>query len=85
MTSLRGFIESWWTEFPHATAARWAALFFSLHILTLLISVSATQAFLAAATVAYLTHLLRSRPTISFPPLKLPLLLFCLTTLNSIL
>jgi O-antigen ligase len=60
-------------------------LFFSLHILTLLISVTATQAFLAAATVAYLTHLLRSRPTISFPPLKLPLLLFCLTTLNSIL
>ncbi len=85
MTSLRGFIESWWTELPHATAARWAALFFSLHILTLLISVAATQAFLAAATVAYLTHLLRSRPTISFPPLKLPLLLFCLTTLNSVL
>ena len=85
MTSLRGFIESWWTELPHATAARWASLFFSLHILTLLISVTATQAFLAAATVAYLTHLLRSRPTISFPPLKLPLLLFCLTTLNSIL
>ena len=85
MTSLRGFIESWWTEFPHATAARWAALFFSLHILTLLISITVTQVFLAAATVAYLTHLLRSRPTISFPPLKLPLLLFCLTTLNSIL
>ena len=85
MTSLRGFIESWWTELPRATAARWAALFFSLHILTLLISVTATQAFLAAATVAYLTHLLRNRPTISFPPLKLPLLLFCLTTLNSIL
>jgi O-antigen ligase len=85
VTSLRGFIESWWTELPHAPAARWAALFFSLHILTLLISVTATQVFLAAATLAYLTHLLRSRPTISFPPLKLPLLLFCLTTLNSIL
>jgi putative inorganic carbon (HCO3(-)) transporter len=85
VTSLRGFIESWWTELPHATAARWAALFFSLHILTLLISITATQVFLAAATVAYLTHLLGSRPTISFPPLKLPLLLFCLTTLNSIL
>jgi hypothetical protein len=85
MTSLHGFIESWWTEFPHATAARWAALFFSLHVLTLLISISVTQVFLAAATVAYLTHLLVSRPTISFPPLKLPLLLFSLTTLNSIL
>jgi O-antigen ligase len=85
VTSLRGFIESWWTELPHATAARWAALFFSFHILTVLLSVAVSQAFLAAATVAYLTHLLRNRPTISFPPLKLPLLLFCLTTLNSIL
>jgi O-antigen ligase len=60
-------------------------LFFSFHILTVLLSVAVSQAFLAAATVAYLTHLLRSRPTISFPRLKLPLLLFCLTTLNSIL
>ena len=85
MTSLRGYIESWWTELPHATAARWASLFFSLHILTLLISVTATQVFLAAATVAYLTHLLRSHPTVNFPPLKLPLLLFCLATFNSVL
>jgi hypothetical protein len=85
MTSLRGFIESWWTELPHAPAARWASLFFSLHILTLLISVAASQAFLAAATVAYFTHLFRTRSAISFPPVKLPLLLFCLTTCNSIL
>jgi O-antigen ligase len=60
-------------------------LFFSLHILTLPISITVTQAFLAAAAVAYLIHLLHSRPAISSPPLKLPLLLFCLTTLNSIL
>jgi hypothetical protein len=117
MTSLRGFIESWWTELPHATAARWASLFFSLHILTLLISITATQVFLAAAAVAYLTHLLGNGPiarascplwrrhpararerdapatagmtpalqVISFPPIKLPLLLFCLTTFNSVL
>ena len=85
MTSLRVFIESWWTELPHATAARWAGLFFSFHVLTVLLSVAVSQAFLAAATVAYLTHLLRDRPTVNFPPLKLPLLLFCLTTLNSIL
>src|SRR5208337_1438901 len=129
MTSSRSFIESWSTELPHATAARWASLFFSLHVLTLLISVTVTETFLAAATVAYLIHLLRLRPVarasrlprlrdghpfaalragsaraasrerdapvtagetpalraISFPPLKLPLLLFCLTTLNSIL
>jgi len=83
--SLRDFIKSWWTELPHATAARWASLFLSLHILTLLLSIAATQAFLAAATAAYLTYLLRSRPAISFPPVKLPLLLFCLVTFNSIL
>ena len=113
MTSSRGFIESWWRELPQPTAARWAALFFSFHVLTLLISVAASQAFLAAATVAYLIHLLRfrqvalaSRPlwrerpapargqdaratparqAINFPPVKLPLLLFCLATFNSML
>jgi O-antigen ligase len=103
MTSPRGFIESWWRELPHAAAARWASLFFSLHVLTLLISVAASEAFLAAASVAYLTHLvcLRRaadgawvrpapgggglRPAISFPPIKLPLLLYCLATVNSIL
>jgi O-antigen ligase len=83
--SSRDFIKSWWTELPHATAARWASLFFSLHILTLLLSIAVTQAFLAAATVAYLTYLLRRRPPISFPPVKLPLLLFCLATFNSLL
>jgi hypothetical protein len=92
-------------------------LFFSLHVLTLLISVAASQAFLAAATLAYLIYLLRSplaarasRPlwrghlaharerdapatagetpallAISFPPIKLPLLLYCLATVNSVL
>jgi hypothetical protein len=114
MTSSRGFIESWRRELPHAAAACWASLFFSLHVLTLLISLAASQAFLAAATVAFLTHLLRvaraSRPlwreppapargqdarataaetpalrAISFPPIKLPLLLFCLATFNSML
>ena len=58
MSSLRSYIESWWNELPRPTAARWASLFFSLHILTLLLSVAASQAFLAAATITYLTHLL---------------------------
>jgi O-antigen ligase len=83
--SSRSYAESWWRELPHATVARWASLFFSLHILTLLLSVAATQAFLAAAVAAYLTYWFRNRPAISFPPVKLPLLLFCLATSNSIL
>jgi len=123
MTSLRGFIESSWRELPRAAAARWASLFFSLYVLTLLISVAASQAFLAAAGVAYIVHWLRvvraSHPlwrgpsfaTLStgfararerdaplqsrgetpaplalyFPPIKLPLLLYCLATINSVL
>jgi O-antigen ligase len=88
------YIESWRLELPAAAAVRWAWLFFSLHVLSLLLSVAATQAFLAAATVAYLIHLLRLRPALhgaglrpatSFPPIKLPLLLFCLATVNSLL
>jgi len=107
VTSLRGFVESWWRELPGAPAARWASLFFSLHVLTLLISVAASQAFLAAGGVAYIACLVRvrrGRPAaergqdaratsgetpallaINFPPVKLPLLLFCLATINSVL
>jgi hypothetical protein len=69
-------------------------LFFSLHVLTVLLSVAVSEAFLAAAAIAYLIHLLllrsapdgaESRPAIRFLPVKLPLLLFCLATFNSIL
>jgi len=79
------YIESWRLELPGAAAARWAWCFFSLHVLSLLLSVPATQAFLAAASVAYLIHLLRLRPAVNFPPVKLPLLLYCLATVNSML
>ena len=114
MANLHGLIESWWRELPRDAAARWASLFFSLHALTLLISVAASQAFLAVATVAFFAHLLRGarvslplwreRPApergqdaratagetpaplaINFPPVKLPLLLFCLATINSVI
>jgi len=71
---------------------RWASLFFSLHVLTLLLSVAASEAFLATAGLAYLIHLLQPatrsaglRQAIAFPPFKLPLLLFCLATVNSVL
>ncbi|MGD0124296.1 MAG: O-antigen ligase family protein [Terriglobia bacterium] len=114
MTAIRSFLESWWSELPRTSAARWAALFFSLHVLTQLISVAASQAFLAAATVAFFAHLLqaarasrprgRERPApargqdalatagetpallaFDFPPVKLPLAVYCLATINSVL
>jgi len=79
------FIASWRKELPQAAAAWWASLFLTLHVLTLLVSLAASQAFLAASTIAYFTHLLRNHPPISFPRIKLPLSLFCLATVNSML
>jgi putative inorganic carbon (hco3(-)) transporter len=71
-------------ELPPAGLARWASLFFSLSVLTYLFSIAITQAFLALAGLLFAVHLLRSRPRISFPPVKLPLLLFCLLTVISV-
>ena len=114
MTGIRDFLESWWRELPRDTAARWASLFFSLHVLALLISVTASQALLAAAAITFFAHLLQAArasrllwrhppapargqdvratagetpaaPVLNFPPVKLPLLLFCLATINSVL
>jgi O-antigen ligase len=61
---------------PREKSARWASIFFSLSILTLLFSLAASQAFLAAAGVAYAVHLFRNRPRVAFPPIKLPLAIF---------
>ena len=85
MKSPRGFVESWWKGLSAAPEARWASLFFSLHVVTLLLSIAVTQAFLAASAAAYLACWLRRRQPVNFPPVKLPLLLFCLATANSIL
>ena len=86
---------------------------FQFHILTVLLSIAVSQAFLCRLLLAYLfvcapwrgrlarrgAGILPAPPrgsgtshcgetpalrAINFPPLKLPLLLFCLTTLNSI-
>jgi len=61
---------------PAEKSARWASIFFSLSILTLLISLAASQVFLAAAGIAYAVHLFQNRPRIAFLPIKLPLALF---------
>lgn len=69
---------------PGASLARWASLFFSLSVLTILLKLAASQFFLALAGVAYAAHLLRGRTPHRFPPIKLPLMLFCLLTLVSV-
>ena len=86
VTNSHDFIASWHKDLPQAAEARWASLFFSLRMSAhVLISVAASQIFLAASGVSYATHLFRNRPGISFPKIKLPLLLFCLATINSML
>lgn len=85
VTNLHDYITSGRKDLPQAAEARWASLFFSLHVLTLLLSLTVSQTLLAASGVGYVIHLLRNRPGISFPRVKLPLFLFCLATLNSLL
>jgi O-antigen ligase len=84
VTSLRDLLAAERAELPTAAFARWASILFSLSVLTFLLSLAAAQACLAAASVAYAIHLFRDHPPIKFPPLELPLALFCLTTLISL-
>ncbi len=69
---------------PAAALARLASISFSLCVLTLLLSLAASQIFLSIAGVLYFAHLLRDKPSIVFPPIKLPLALFCLLTILSL-
>ena len=72
-------------ELPQSNFARWAAIFFSLSVLTYLFSIAITQGFLALAGLLFAVHLLKDRPPITFPRIKLPLLLFCLFTVISVI
>lgn len=84
MTNLPDLIASVRTELPPTPLARWAAACFSLSVLTLLFSLSASQVFLAVAGVLYAVHWLRVRPSLSFPPVQVPVALFCLFSVLSI-
>lgn len=72
-------------DLPAAALARWASVFFSLSVLTFLISIAASQLCLTIAALLYFAHLLHAKPTpaIRFPPVKLPLALFCAWTVVS--
>lgn len=89
MTSLRALAESARPHLPRQPFARWAAISFSLSVFTLLISIAATQAFLALSVLCFAFHWWRERtergehPKISFPPIKLPLAIFCAWTIFS--
>lgn len=84
MTSLRSFIASARADLPAQPLARWASIFFSLAVFTFLLSLAVSQAFLSLAAVVYAIHLLRGKIVPEFPPVKLPLLLFCVFSILSI-
>ncbi len=77
------FVASW--GLPETRLALWASVLFSLSVAATIVSLTASQAFLAAGGVVYAIHLLRDRPAVEFPPVKLPLALFCFLTVLSIL
>ena len=84
MTSLRDLIGLAPAAVPAGPLLRWASILFSLSVLTILLSLAASEAFLIASALLYAAHLLRHPSPPHFPPVKLPLALFCLTTLISI-
>lgn len=80
MTRLIEFFRAAWGELPAPRWARWASFFFSLSVLTYLISIAVSQSFLSLAGICFIVHLLRDRPSLRFPPVKAPLFLFFLLT-----
>ena len=75
--SVENILERTCGELPRPPFLRWAAVLFTLFVLTLQISIAASQALLAGAGVLYVIHLLQARPRVLFLPVKLPLALFC--------
>lgn len=84
MVNIRRLVESARAELPAQTLARWASIFFSLSVLTFLISLAASQVFLVLAAAVYGAHLIHTKSAPEFPAVKLPLALFCLLSILSI-
>ncbi|HLI29758.1 MAG TPA: O-antigen ligase family protein [Terriglobia bacterium] len=84
METISNFFAEVRADMPRDPIARWASLFFTGFVLSLVVSVAATQIFLALAGVFYFAYLLRAKPQIGFPPVIIPLALFCLFTVISV-
>jgi putative inorganic carbon (hco3(-)) transporter len=84
VTRLTDLLEAARAELPAPSWAHWGSVLFSLSVFSFLISLAAAQALLALASVLYILQVLRDRTPVSFPPVKLPLALFCLFTLVSL-
>ena len=84
MISVENILERTCGELPRSPFLSWAAVLFTLFVLTLQISLAASQAFLAGAGILYVIHLWQARPRVLFLPVKLPLALFCVLSVVSI-
>jgi len=78
-------MDGFWQELPQPALLRWSSLFFTLFALTLLISIAASQIFMTLAGVCYAIDLLRRPRVPSFPGVKLPLALYCVFTMISVI
>jgi len=83
--SVAEFVRCGRTALPHGSLPSVAAIFFSLSVLSLVISLSAAQLFLAGSGVVYATYLVRNRPRFWFPPIALPIIFFSAFTVLSVL
>ena len=82
--NLRPQFDLFWHDLPGPGALRAAALFFYLSVLSFLLSVAVAQIFFSIAGICYAVDLLRRPRVPNFPPVKLPLFLFCFFTVLSI-
>jgi O-antigen ligase len=82
--NVENILERTCGELPRPPFLRWAAVLFTLFVLTIQISIAASQALLAGAGILYVIHLLQARPRILFLPVKLPLALFCALSVVSV-
>jgi len=82
--SVENILERMRGDLPRPSLARWGSLLFTLFVLTIQISIAASQVFLAAAGIFYLIYFLQARPQVFFPPVKLPLALFCMLSVVSV-
>ena len=84
MAKIQRLIGDLGRDFPGPSLLRWASICFSLCVVFLPVSVAASQTLLALAGLLYAVDLLRRPRVPCFPPVKVPLALFCFFTVLSI-
>jgi len=84
VSRLPGILSALWNDLPAPRLLRLASVLFSLSVLSMILSVAAAELFFSLAGVCFAADLLRRPRVPGFPPIKLPLALFCVFTALSI-